>query len=749
MKIISLPLTVQIPLVSTIKDLQVVTKILSREIESRRNFDIYHINFDKNASRVRHLSMMGGKKGNSNGNSKFTFPSELKEEKKENLSHSKQDREDIKAKQENEEADSISKGGHSERRIEMLRSQTQTKHSPKASSRLKKSLIALILCLFFIIAARLIVTLVVNDRYSSFPPLMIAVGTRAASLGNLGKLFWNLLLTQNNSKSFYITTESQNRILAYSQNITSTQETDYSNFVLQQMQNEINSTASAELYIIRNTQSFDPDNLLLVEPNPLNLNYQLSPQLQIKYNATLNTALLVMLADIMDCMEKYTRGIAISPNNITEKFILNTTFSTIIYSVKNARYGILQECNKIEVIEQNYSIALISTISFIILVILIFLVTTLSIIQNQLVNMLKLLLEIGKAEVNSQLNETYSFLKTISLSRYTETNDIFQKEFEAEPENNNEVNEETNLKGKEQEVHTSSGIEKKRSFVSHTNSNWKILLVVVFFAGIIIGLYVAYDAITSISAKTIAIQTDHLYTLTRTLIFNYYTIGYGYQYIATNKTGFCGNNYCDIYMKSLLQQRFAELNELITGQQGNLTYMSSSYNQLFDNLILGNPCNSYFLNLSACNNLFGGIMTEGGYVANLRFVDLLGSLFSDFGLSKGQINDIQAYLNDIRFIDMEILNTLLITPAFQLLINTLLDDSQNIAQKNTISAGLFFLGFIVLLFLMSYFGGGWLFAYIRNSIYDTKTLLSSLPTGIIKSNSKILQFLEESVKSLE
>ena len=646
-----------------------------------------------------------------------------------------------------ENAESKSKGNFSSKKIETLRNNTYSKITLPAAIRLKQALIAFIFSLSLIIAGRLIVALIVNDRFSVCPPLMMAIGTRLSSIGNLGRYFYTLLLTKQNNPNPYITAETQEITMSYSQYVQN-QTNNYTNYTLQWIEQEIYSVFQAELYVNSNSQNFNPDNLLLVDPQNITLNYAAPSQFQSNYAASINSIFYIISSNIMEIVGRAENGESVSPKNQIESFALNTILTKIITAIKHSYEGILQECDDIQSMGTSFSLGLILTLTFIMLFMLIFMAISLTLIHNELVKVLKLLLEIGRVDINNQLNETYSYIKITSLKNINENEEIEQGEDNnLNPEDNNDITEESNLKNHEKEVHIKNRTEKKRSFIPHSNNIWIILIITLLLCGTIMGFFVAYDAYSNLQAQITVFQSDQLYKLTRTLTFNYFVFGYLYQYIVSNKTGYCGDDTCANYINAILLSRMDELNELLLAKVDSESYMSTAYYNLFTNLIEQNPCGTYFPTLPICSTVLGGIATEGIYVANMMFVNNVKSLFDDFTKSNGNTSQIQLYINDKRLIDMETLNNLFIFPAFINLTNMINQDAQYSSLTDKLTTAGAFVALALFLILAIYFGGRWLFGYIRKSLYDAKALLSYLPTDIIQGNAKILQFLEETEKS--
>lgn len=643
-----------------------------------------------------------------------------------------------------EEKETKSKVGSSQKKIESLRNLSFSDTTHPAVRHLKLALFAFMFLLILIIMGRLIISFVVNSRFSSYPPMMMAIGTRTSSMGHLGQTFWTFLLSRQNQTIPYITTQTQKAFLEYSKYYHFPTD-NYTNYTVELIENEINVLTNSELFSIANIKGYAPKDFFFVDPDNINLTYPVSSKLQFNYSVTINSIIYILTANIMETIGKSANGQKVSQDNLIERFILNNLFTTAIQAISNSRQGIIQDFNAISNIEQSFSLALILTLAFIMIFLLVFMVTSLTIVQNELVEDLKLLLEIGKVEVNNQLNETYSYLKTIPLENINENEQIIQKEDEIEQENY--ISEESNLKGQEKDDHCKTSKRKKRSFIPHTNKTCIIMFVVIILCGIIIGCYVAYDEYKKSQSSTTFYQADQLFELSRTLIFNYYTPGYVYQYIATNKTGYCGSSLCGDYISSSFPKRIGELNDLIMEKATSESYMTNGFYDLFSAIMNENPCDAYFPNTPFCKTIYGGVVTEGIYMANMKFMDLVKSLFYDFSLSNGSASEIQKYINDQRFVDMEILNNLFIIPSIQILTNRILQDTNSLFFTNQEIIGFSFLSLAIFLFSVVYFGAGWLFSHIKKSLYDTKALLSNLPSEIIQANPKIHNFLEETMKS--
>lgn len=643
------------------------------------------------------------------------------------------------------------------RHIDVLRRQKYIDFEPSSIKKLGCVVLVFGFLLFLGILSRLIMALSFNNRFGLFGSMMVMNARRFSIMANIAKTtrILTLYVPSQYSTTALIDATARNNYFNYSlmlqegfrENVTT-----YKDYIIEQVTSDLSVLHEDENTLAGDVASFDKANAELVEPSSIGAFYAESNNTHQRYYGSMETTMLEMISHVLRVFDDFSGDLTEPINDTFDvSFLLNNTYGEFINIGKMSRDGLLNECLRIQTLQNNISFGLLMAMVSIIVILLIVLFPFLSIVNRELSSTLLLLVTISKSDVKIQIAKGMQFLRSMRTRAKDNTGEESESKDESVLEDDSEASKEP-IEGESsspesvQQNHGDGSMSRRikpGSYTPHRDNTFLVIFGVAVFGGMMLGIYVGYDELAKNLSKSMVYQTDELYLLSSTIYTSSYIVAYLYQYIATNKTGICTNVECGVYYNYMHEKRLSDLNSMLVAHKRNSSYMYSSYLTYFHNMMETNACATipYFQAVPNCATFMGGVFTQGAYAATIQLINLGDSILSDYKISNGTVSDMRTYLNDNRTLNIEILNHLLINPAYQLLVNSLVADGDTMISNNKMYAIVFFAAFVAILLVTSAIGGYWLLKHMCHAMYDTKALLANLPPDIIAENDSIRGYL--------
>ncbi len=664
------------------------------------------------------------------------------------------------------EADSTN-SSRLKQKVGFLRKQRYEEFYPTSVRRLKYAIAIFSLLIVCCFCARLYVAFVLNDRFKTFSPLMLTSAKRVASAGRIVESVRELTLYYS-----YVTNTSKPLMddaahysffnfasllpAAHAKNVGS-----YKDYLMQQILTEVDNLIWEMNYIQDLLVDFSSENVALVEPTLLALTYLASSNSSsktVKYYESMYSAYYTVASEALTYVAAINQSDSsglYSIRNTTSYYLITNLLGVLIETSKYARDGIVAEYNTVDNTLDNATNSLLIAVIVILGVFMMVMIPFLLLVHREQSTMLVLLTKIPKADLKDQIGNTVEFLRYYSevVSRTNvDTADDVESQTQEENESLN-GGEAADGEGKidvqqEQEQHDKATTHSKQSkYIPRKHKAWRIFVVFVLLSGGILMIYWWYNYTASHLASTIMLQLNEMYVLTRGMYFVRYHVTNFYHYFYTNRTGLCSSQPCVTYMSVRIAGRLDELTSLLVSHIANKGKLTTTYNQLFSDLVEGNPCTSsstdYFRSISGCSTLLGGIFAKGAHAAGIDFLVREKAMKSDFEAVPRSSSEISAFINDPRIMELEILGETFLLPAYRILCEQIVADAKTSTGDNSTQALAYFLAMILFMLVVGAAGGGWILRHLRLSIYDTKSMLSNLPADLILNNTSISHFLLE------
>ncbi len=630
-----------------------------------------------------------------------------------------------------------------------------------------------------ILGIRMGVSIWFNTKIVQFAPLMVENGERVSQVGNIGlsaEMLAQLYPSDYLGGLVPINTTVRENSFDYSA-ILAYKAADeivagYKDFSFIQIKHGITSLSSSQNSINKDASKQGSAFYAAVNSPEVQLHYTMNNKSFIS-TATMETSVQIYIATAQTMIDEMQKG-TYSTDSYFADMIQKNGMSYFSVDLHATLEFIVAEASRQISLHESYSfgtlMAMIGVYALYFLVLIPFLIFT----SRDLEAMLLLFLEIPRQAIHEEREKTLKFLKKLyreGRMKHKElevdnemliVNNAAPEGEEGEAEDKGADEEELNKDRENSESEEEDRTEKekrpggkhkkgrrKKQYLRYESNVWKVLILFGLISCCGIAIYYALDALSKSSAKIAAFKIIELRHLSRNQYANTYYIPYLYTYILTNKTGVCGSSTCSDYLPQFFPFRLNELNTMLLIHKGNLSLLDDSYQQLYSNIMEGNPCTTTAMGqVINCSTLMGGVFASGAFEANIRLADTSMSVFEDFESTNGTVSDIIKFANDERLIQMEVLIQLLLTPALRLMMSYLKDTLSGELSTGILTTVLLMSVFVVVFVLSTVCWILWLMNFMRRTIFDTKSLLSDLPDDVILHNDAIYNYLTTASASI-
>ncbi len=628
--------------------------------------------------------------------------------------------------------------------------------NPDSIRYLRVLTLTFMLLVMILLGARMGMSIWLNSKIVEFGPLMVYNGERISDVGLL-------VLATEVVDGYYpthglsrppIATGVRESIYNYSYILSQMTSTDvtvsgYKDFAIKLLQHSISLILDTQYNVNKISREQGADFFNSLNGASVLLIYKINNK-SFTSTVSLETAIQILEDTALSFVDKVSTG-KYTTSDYEGIMIENNTDTVIVQLLTQCLNTIISKSDEVILLHNNFSLGALLAMVCVYVLYFVSLIPFLLFTSRRLEDMLMLFLEIPAQRVHEERESTLKFLKKVykvGQSRQREIDvdnglqfpgsdedikeegedDHGDEDEDKELNNDNEVDKtgepgdttDNNTAGKGRRKDRSVRRKKKR-FVNYESNVWKVLFLFSLISCAGIGAYYALDWLSRSAANETAFKLSELRYLTRSQYLNINSLPYLYNYITSNKTGFCGSGKCETYLSSYFTKRFIELNAMLLIHKGNLSLLSSDYITLYSHIMEENPCTT----------------------------TSLGKVFNDFQNSKGTLADIQKFSNDRRLIEMEVLVDLLLTPALRMLINNIKDALPGDLNHVIFVTVMVMSAFVVIFVLTTVLWLMWVLGFMRRSLFDTKSLLSNLPDDIILSNDPIYNYLATASASID
>eukprot|EP01022_Parablepharisma_sp_SALTPOND_P016732 TRINITY_DN2525_c0_g1_i1.p1 TRINITY_DN2525_c0_g1~~TRINITY_DN2525_c0_g1_i1.p1 ORF type:complete len:1672 (-),score=131.03 TRINITY_DN2525_c0_g1_i1:3202-8217(-) len=627
---------------------------------------------------------------------------------------------------------------------------------PLSVQRLKWIILIFTLLLIVAFSARLVLAVVLNKKFSIFAGLMLSNSRRVSSMGEIGKNARELTLYYENPDTGrpWLNNAARTKNFDYSTLLPkgyNEDVVDYRTYLINGIKLESLSLMNEQLQVMRSLRGFTPENVELIEPSAITLTYYPSENKVECGKEALSTAIFKVVSHSWEFISAVEENRKDMQAEVSAHFLIQNVLQVLIRYSRYARDGIVAEYNRTKQTLNNWSLYLLIGVVSVLVIFMLVIFPFLLIVHNEQSSMLLMLTRIPKTDLKQQAHFINTFLRdlrnNISGVQESETPENGPLERDEEPLSPVSPEEDTeNEKDDEKSPRKHRRGRHRRTQLVYTplhNKSWKVFILFFLFCGFLLGMYIGYNATSIKLTDSLLYQSNELYVVTRGLYYCSYNIAYFYNYALTNRTATCGTLPCVTYMTTRMVGRFRELNKLLIDHKNNEGLMTEKYNKLFKDIFERNPCQlvEYFKNQKDCETIFGGLFKQGVYAASVNFIHLQKAIKSDFEAKPRTMTEIEAFMNDPRLIELEIINEKFLRPAYTMLGERIMEDAKEITATNNVVATWYFLAIAVALITVSWFGGKWVVEYLRKSIFNTKSMLANLPPLVLETNKFLGRFL--------
>lgn len=520
----------------------------------------------------------------------------------------------------------------------------------------------------------------------------------------------------------------------------------YKDYTMVQMKEACKSLHSDKIALTKKLKKFDKDYAEKVNAMTLASSYNSSVGGEFSYTNSIKYSIVGIMAHAFKIIETIENGGAAEFGGLSEYFILNSTYKVTVNYVENFFNEMTGVYKDIQTRDNRFRLAFLITFAVIATALIVVSFIYLTLLNKELSTLLLMFTRISKTLLKEQICTHTAFIRAVSAKGMEDLEDealnVRDVDEEEEPvsDKNAGVPQQAKNEGKAKRK------TKMREYIPQRNNRFQISLVVALICAAVFAAYFGCDYKAKQFSSVLLEKVHEIYHLKSNVYFNSYTVAYIYNYILSYKKGICGEINCLSSLVELSYAHSANINELLSLHKSRESANTQKFEDFAENVMERNPCETveHFKGVEQCASLMGGIFKHGSHAASNTFIELAAALYIDFTFTELSQEVLAQYLNDKRLLDLEILGTLLLSPAYSLLSMELEADVVHSSKSHRNLGILLLTLFVALLLVLAVLVRVVLLEYLRRLIYDVKILLSNLPSKLIVSTGEIFRYFIDS-----
>ncbi len=591
-----------------------------------------------------------------------------------------------------------------------------------------------LLTLFVLIAVRSMFGVYYTRRLRMFPSLLIYNNDRLTAIVKISRSLIHLLLLQPDSSGNTTISLSARSGFDYNEfkNAAETRNlTNFKEYTTSNLRISTPTLRSSEEVISQYKDSFKAAQLTQIDNGNMSIVYTSTGNvIDKKYYLSTKGAVITVVDHCLKLLNMVETGANLTESDFSAMFAKEATTNELLQGVSYSIVGMMDSCTVISKVHESISLGIFIVVGCVLGVFVIVLFPFLTVVNNDLARSLRVLLGIRKEDVQCQLNRLRCF------ADYTAKGDSVREKFEEG--NTADIQPPA---ATEQSEKPTSETRKTERFVPYQGNQLSVIFCIILLCGSLIGLYLGLDKVIDGIVSNLLIQLEEIARYSRLISGNAAFIGNIYQYIMTQRNGFCNGAACYAMLSYTVTVRLGQITDFVTGHKYNTTVFSTTYNNLFHDFVEDNPCKtSLFKGRTNCTTFMNGIFTHGISAANIALYDYGASIYNDYSLANNNTASVSKFINDERLINVEMLHDAWLEPAYNYIMLKLRDLVLD-KLESSVSIILLFFGGFVLIFIAGFFGWRLLIRSMSRSIFDAKVILANLPPEVIQKNKPLYDFL--------
>jgi len=612
-----------------------------------------------------------------------------------------------------------------------LMNQPYSNFYPTYIQRLTLILYISILIMLILVVGRFVLATVLSRNFISYSKITLSNMREYYLTGAIAKTIQLLIIYTDNNNALDIA--SRDNYFDYSLLLGPESRkgiTSYKDYIMQQIKDVLQTIYTDNMVFSKSLYDFNKNYAQRVNRHTLMGFYNSSLGEKFSYSSSLKYKRLALLTHTLKIIKTIEEGGVAVLGGLSEFYVLNTTYRTTPNYVSNFFNEMTEVYEDVESFRDKFRIGILTAFFAIEIFLIIVTFIHLTLISEELSNLLLAFTRISKSLLKEQLYMQSAFLRTTTTRSLEDLEDevLNLKDFDEE-----ESKKEETKKNRKAKI---------REHVPYRDNKWKTTFIITLIGVIIAGFFAGCDYAATRLSIVLKEKTYEIYRLKSNAYFNSYTIAYCYNYILSMKKGICGDRNCFDMLVKLSNNHNENLNQLLVSHKKARESLTKEYIDLSERVTEGNPCETvaYFKKIEQCTTFMGGLFRHGSHTGTKTFIKLAMSLYMDFARSDLTQELFVQYLNDKRLLDLEILAVLFLNPAYGMLAKELLADSESFRSRN-IDLDIWLLVFFCLLLLViAVLAKVLLLEHLRRVVYDAKILLSNLPSRMIIDTEEILYY---------